>query len=735
MLNPEVRVLRPLPQPPPPKFPTARFAAFLGVTALAAGLTVLFWGSLWQGDGLVGGDLYSYYLPQKQFLADELHAGRIPLWNNLVGQGYPILGESQTGLLYPPHLALYAAIRDVNTAYNVNQIGHYVLAFVAVWALARRLGLQSGASLLAALVYTYGWFPPRICLEWAIIGGAWLPVALWCCESGLQTGRWRYVCGLSLALGLQLLAGHYQFAFMTLLLVAVYVPLRIFRPDWTSASRPPEQESTARRCWKLAAWSAAVALGLALATIQLLPGWELQGLSQRTVAGQHFDPAENSIPPLYWSQLLGPWWYSPEIDLDRSLRELRWGAVASQTNKVEAHLYAGLIPFWLAVLGLIRPGLRRELAARGARFWGLAALISLILTSGWLMPWLQMVPGFGYFRGPARYGVITTLALGLLAGLSWDAVTRRWTSTWRGAGIAVVLGVTTWEFWSISGIVTYCVTVPVPPIEHREASPVRELLLASPRPVRVWAPGPNLVTLLGVSQTPVYLGLGPREYYDPKFAMPEDSFADQGPTPFGGRRLSLDRKEWLRQNGVTHVLSFEPYAEQPSGLQLAWTGMDSLLNPAWARFREPLWLYELVDAPGRFHWAASDHAEGVELTENTAERIRLTARTDGLRTLVWEDLGYPGWEVLLDGKAAEAELKELERRVKIPVGEHEVVWCYRPRTVYCGALISGLAMLVIATAGHIRFWHAELTERMLQRLGLLSVPPDSGDAGRTGRLL
>lgn len=726
-------MLRPLPQPAPPEISTAQVAAFLGVGACAIGLTVLFWGSLWLGGGLVGGDLYSYYLPQKQFLADELHAGRIPLWNNLVGQGYPVLGESQTGLLYPPHLALYAAFRDVNTAYNVNQIGHYVLAFVAVWAFARRLGLRYGASLVAALVYTYGWFPPRICLEWAIIGGAWLPVALWCCEAGLQTGRWRYFFGLSGAQGLQLLAGHYQFAFMTLLLVVVYMPLRIYRPVWMGVTATGEPDSPMRSGWKLAAWVTAIGLGLALAAVQLLPGWELQGRSQRTVAGQHFDPAENSIPPLYWSQLLGPWWYSPEVDLDQSLRELRWGAVASQTNKVEAHLYAGLLPFWLAVLGLVRRRLRRELVARGSRFWWVLALASLVLSSGWLMPWLQAVPGFGYFRGPARYGVITTLALGLLAGMSWDAVTRRWTPIWRGMGAAVVLGVTTWEFWSISGVVTYCVTVPVPPIEHRATSPVRELLLASPRPVRVWAPGPNLVTLLGVSQTPVYLGLGPREYFDPKDTMPDDAFGDRGPTPFDGRRLSEDRQQWLRQNGVTHVLAFEPYTEKSSGLALVWTGMDSLLNPAWSRFREPLWLYELVDAPGRFHWAASDHAEGVELTENTAERIRLKARTDGLRTLVWEDLGYPGWEVLLDGQPAEAELKGLERRVKIPLGEHEVVWCYRPRTVYCGALVSGLAMLVIATAGHIRFWYTELTERMLQRLGLLSVPPDPGNADRPGR--
>ena len=72
---------------------------------------------------------------------------------------------------------------------------------------------------LAALVYTYGWFPSRICLEWAIIGGAWFPAALWCAESCIQTRLWRYGIWLTVILALQMLAGHFTLAFVTQLLV------------------------------------------------------------------------------------------------------------------------------------------------------------------------------------------------------------------------------------------------------------------------------------------------------------------------------------------------------------------------------------------------------------------------------------------------------------------------------------------------------------------------------------
>src|SRR5579871_4322661 len=99
-------------------------------------LSVLFWGDLWTGGGLIGGDLYSYFFPQKKYYADHLHQGVIPLWNNLTWHGYPLLGESQTGVLYPFNLAFFSLF-DVNAAYNAVQILHYLLAFLFAWMFAR----------------------------------------------------------------------------------------------------------------------------------------------------------------------------------------------------------------------------------------------------------------------------------------------------------------------------------------------------------------------------------------------------------------------------------------------------------------------------------------------------------------------------------------------------------------------------------------------------------------------
>src|SRR2546430_2709781 len=132
--------------PPPTSGPSGRESA-LGPTLLmllliatSIGLTAVFWSPLWQGQGLGGGDIYSYYLPQKAYYAECLRAGTLPLWNNRIGNGYPQLAESQTGVFYPFNLVLYRWL-DLNTAYNASVLLHYSLAFSGCCLLARRLDL------------------------------------------------------------------------------------------------------------------------------------------------------------------------------------------------------------------------------------------------------------------------------------------------------------------------------------------------------------------------------------------------------------------------------------------------------------------------------------------------------------------------------------------------------------------------------------------------------------------
>jgi hypothetical protein len=742
-----------------------RFATAGGVAFAAVALALLFWWPLFGGAGFIGGDVYSYYLPQKVVYAEDLAAHRLPLWNNRAGHGYPIVGESQTGPFYPANLFLYSLL-PINLAYNANHLLHYLLAFAFTWLYARSLALSRWASGLAALVYVYGWFPSRSCWEWAIIGGAWMPAAFWCAEKFLSTRLTRFAFGLCAVLTVQLLAGHFNLAFFTQITLVPYVLLRL---AFANRDLPDATRLRSKRVGAIALVAVVSAFGLA--ALQLGPTWELKQLSQRQAPGEEHNLAHGSIPLSYWSQMVEPWyWYSPYTDRDDALRKEE-PALGARTNQVEAHLYFGLIPLMLALTEAARLYWSRD---RVSLIWFVLSVAALVYTTGWLLGVARYIPGFDFFQGPGRYGVITTLGVAILAAKALDhwrntgsillgiAVlisfgAAMWTAlalTWQGLEIqraangapnpfqlgpfvfseglisgllllglialilavvaqllnrdakltpparvgrwtlvACVLMTSVVDLWLVSRVVTYSNMVADPPIDHLANSPVRQFLGARPQPSRVFAPGANLPSALAAA-TPVYLTFGPVEYVDPQLVMPENPLSA--------------RIEWLRRAGVTHVLSFNPLNESEWPVRSVWQGFDPLLNPAWARYREPLYLYELKGGRGRVAWEKPAGQSVPQVTELSPSRITIDTDSSGGGRLILTELMYPGWRVAIDGKEAPPlTIERMYRGVDVPSGRHQVVWSYHPRSLYWGLAVSTLTLLILAAVAHVAYWHPQ----------------------------
>jgi hypothetical protein len=747
---------------------TGRVANVALVSGAALGLAFLFWWPLFEGGGFVGGDVYSYYLPQKVVYAESLGALELPLWNNRAGHGYPIVGESQTGVFYPFNLVLYSLL-PINAAYNVNHLLHYLLAFIFTWLYARSLSLSRLSSALSALVYTYGWFPPRSCWEWAIIGGAWLPAAFWCVERFFATRRARFALGLCGVLAVQLLAGHFNLSFLTLVALVPYIGLRLF---FANRELP---EVTRRRSLLVGGVSmAAIVCAFGLAALQLAPTWELKQLSQREAPGQDHNLAHGSIPVfpqlVYWSQAVRPWyWYSLGTNRDDALREVE-PLLGDKTNQVEAHLYFGLIPLALA---LVEVGYLFWTRDRVSLVWLVLALAALVYTPGWFVGLARHVPGFNFFQGPGRYGVITTLGVAILAAKSLDRLRANGSlisgmailvsfaaAMWTGLEltsqgyeiehsssapnpfniqglaisetaisvilllglIAIILAVvaqllsrdsrpvpaarfgrwtlvgftlftTVIDLWLVSRVVTYSEMVPDPPIKHLADSPVGHILKSNPQPSRVFAPGANLPSALAAA-TPLYLTFGPVEYVNPRLVMPTSPLAAQ--------------IDWLRRAGVTHVLSFNPLNPTDWPVRLVWRDYDPLLNPAWARFREPLYLYELAGSRGRVAWEKAGSQPAPQVRELRPKRIVIDADSPTGGRMILTELMYPGWTVTIDGQPAEPiTIEQMYRGVEVPAGHHEVVWSYHPRSLYWGLLASAITFLILAAIAHVAYWHPQ----------------------------
>jgi hypothetical protein len=720
--------------------------------------------------GLQGGDIYTYFFPLKAWYAERLREGELPLWNPLVGHGFPALGESQTGVFYPFNLLFYRFL-PLGAAYNANFVLHYVLAFGFTCHYARRLGLRLAESLLVAVVFVYGWFPPRSCLEWAIVTGAWIPLALWGVESFVAGGRRRYLVATQIAVLMQLLAGHFNLAFITLVAISVYTPLRVLA-EWR-----PWKES-AKQVGQVALASV---LACGVAAIQLIPSWELKTRSQRgsTEFGEQ-KIAYGSIPVSYLRQTIEPWRFYPHVN-EPAFETKHFGT--KNTNKIEAHLYFGLVPLVLSVVGgfgglLSRLGLVRVRCRAAVAVWIVLGAGSVFLATGVWARWGVHWPGFGYFTGPGRYGVIAQLAIAVLAGygaflvreaictvesrghkFAWLAVvivciaiawSCEWWTTWAGgleafwaalppvragwaspgqllvltlvalavfvAGAAwtrrvdllpalLVLALTWADLALVAQFVRYAEIRAESPINWREWSPIRDTLIKDRAGARVLARNQNAVSLCGVATVPVYLGIGPREYFGGPLRIPDDFHWESS--------LSPQTVRWLEWSGVTHVLAFDPMENE--SLQLISTTYDPFLHELLGRpAHQPLMLYELRSARGRAYrvplglarQALDPRGESpirlapVLEMERSANRVAFEVECDEESIVILNELMYPGWRAFVDLSPVEAVRDTVFRAVPVGPGRHEIRWVYQPSSLRIGVLVTLLSIL----AGGVFYW-------------------------------
>lgn len=662
---------------------TNQFAAAL---ATAVGLTVVFWWPMWLGDGVVGGDIMDYFFPQKVYLANALANGDIPLWNNLVALGYPFVADSQIAMWYPTTIPLYSTLA-VETAFQVNVMLHYVLAFLFTWAYGRSIGLKQIGALLAALVFTYGWFPPRLSVEWAITTGCYLPGTLWCVERFLRTARRRWLGGLAGLLTLQLLAGHFSLTFINHVLVAMYTLARV-----TIASRTLD-----KLCgFKPFAFVLAMqVVAFPLAAAQLSPTWELRQQSQR--GGLPIpEVADGRIPWNHLQQLVTPW-----VAYHNDMSEYP----PPYTNGPAASLFIGILPFLLAVSGCYF--IRKRFAV--GRIWRVAIPIAIVFAVGWVTPIYQHLPGFGYFKIPGRYSLIAAIGLAILAGYMADRLRTNYRQVVRRRPVAsvplralavVAVALTLADLYIYGRSVAFTTFVPLTVDDLLVESELRGLAEQSPRPLRMLVPGNNALTCTGISAVPGFLGLAPEPYVVDDTKLPS-AIAPAGPAPG-----ELDR---LRRAGVTHIIFEREFNADAWQVNRGRPFFDSFLTRVMDRLDpetgklKPWHIGQLKNTRGR---ATVIDDKGntipsarVEFVKYEPDNVVLNVATDVPGRLVLTDLAYPDWQLTVDGQPAESLIiEEILRGVDLAQGQHEVEWSYRPKSIQRGFMIS-LATFLLLIAG------------------------------------
>ena len=90
----------------------------------------------------------------------------------------------------------------------------------------------------------------------------------------------------------------------------------------------------------------------------------------------------------------------------------------------------------------------------------------------------------------------------------------------------------------------------------------------------------------------------------------------------------------------------------------------------------------------------------VRVVRRDQTRVRVSVRTGGDGLLVLADPWYPQWRVEIDGRPAELlRVDHALRGVRVPAGDHQVVFTYQDRTLQLG-----LALTVLTLAGLAGLW-------------------------------
>lgn len=381
------------------------------------------------GRSLYWGDIMLYFDVMLRFAQGALQRGQFPLWNPYILCGQPYIGNPQSSVFYPTTLAL--PFLPAWLFLSLNSLLHLFLCGAFAYLFLRRWTTQPLSALAGAFVYMGSacllgrlQFPPM--LQTA----PYFPLVLALLDSCIDAPGLVPALKLAAALGLALLAGHPQMAYLIFLCGAFYGLARLWA-TYRQAKR--RQNAQIVSLQKTVGWLlAASVLGLLLASVQLLPALQLMRESPREQMTA-YQANRFVLEPSHLLTLLAPRFFGHPASGDY------WGG----GNAWEPALFIGWLPLLLigyAVLRCRREGL--------VRFWGAVAVLTIWLalgTNGGLY-WLafRLVPGVSKFHDPARFLFITTLAFAILTAVGTETLRIRRGET--GLALALLIAVPLWWY-------------------------------------------------------------------------------------------------------------------------------------------------------------------------------------------------------------------------------------------------------------------------------------------------
>lgn len=376
-------------------------------------------------------DLASYFIFVREFGFRELSQGNLALWNPHILSGTPFFGGFQSALLYPPNW-IYLLL-PLGSALNLEVAGHlFVLgAFTLLWAREQSGSWMGGliAALIAMLgganyLHVYGGHLGMLDAT------AWMPLLFIAVDRIILRHSLASAWIGTLAITMQIHAGHPQTVYATALAASAYFLLQLWRS-------PNKKKSC---LWALSIYPAALALG----AWQLIAAFAASAESTRGGALPYADSASFSLPWINLITLAAPWFLGKNPEGE----SLSGGVYVGEYYMWEMVVYVGAAGVFLAAVGLFQ--------SRGRYRWvvGALATLFLILALGENTPLHRLLhfalPGFDRFRGSCKFTSQATMFIAMLAALGWKSLVNE-----RRLSVHAMSAITAAVLFMFAGVIIF----------------------------------------------------------------------------------------------------------------------------------------------------------------------------------------------------------------------------------------------------------------------------------------
>jgi hypothetical protein len=429
----------------------------------------LFLPMLLQGKSIFWGTPILQFVPWRSWAFQQILDGHLPLWNPLLGMGAPLLANYQSALIYPFNWLLLPFQKFGGAPYlaygqTILVPLHLAISGVGMMFLLNRLKVSQFGQVIGGLAFALsGYSVSRVGFLSINSALAWMPWVIWSLTPREVNGSLRILKGwdfifLVVILSMQLLSGHAQTIYYTLLLGGLYIGFWA----WQKAKRHDLKVKTSIISFirVLIVIGGKFLLGILLSAgisaVQLLPTAEYLLQSQRSNAVGFEFAINYSFWPWHLLTLLTPDMFGNPAQGNY------WG----YANYWEDAIYIGVFPLFLALIGIYMSVTKKEsyggdnnVLNQETLIFGRYALVKYLLLLSSIAfvfalgkntpvyPWLYFhIPTVSIFQAPTRISIIIVFSLSIMAAIgvdNWHRPTGRtlyWVRLGTVGAVAILIG-------------------------------------------------------------------------------------------------------------------------------------------------------------------------------------------------------------------------------------------------------------------------------------------------------